>query len=251
MHKILANTHFLGKEIINLTVCQSTNDEAIRLFKTGNAKEGTVVVTEAQTRGKGQRGNRWYSEPGKNLTFSLVLTPLFLDATEQFDLNMAIAVGVQEVLTGYVAGTEIKWPNDFVHITQGKLGGMLIENIVSGQGIEMSVVGLGLNINQTDFPFPTATSVANIAGSAVYKDEFFRLLITSIEKYYILLKKGERKEIRQAYLRQLFRLGKWSSYVDKEFFTGRILGVSNFGKLLMEKQNGETASYSFKEVAFL
>ncbi len=251
MHKILANTLFLGKDIIYLTECHSTNDEAIRLFKLGRVGEGSIIYTEKQTKGKGQRGNRWYSEPGKNLTFSLVLTPLFLDATEQFDLNMAIAVGVQEVLTAYVNGTQIKWPNDFVHISQGKLGGMLIENAISGNGIEMSVVGLGLNINQVDFPFPTATSLAKIGGSAIYLDEFFKVLIASLEKYYLLLKQGKSQEIRETYLRQLFRLGQWATFADKEPFIGKITGVSPAGKLFIKKQNAETVSYSFKEVMFL
>jgi BirA family biotin operon repressor/biotin-[acetyl-CoA-carboxylase] ligase len=251
MHKILANTLFLGKDIIYLTECHSTNDEAIRLFKSGRAIEGSIIYTSKQTKGKGQRGNRWYSEPDKNLTFSLVLTPLFLDATEQFELNMAIAVGVQEVLNAYVEDTRIKWPNDFVHLSQGKLGGMLIENSVSGLGIEMSVVGLGLNINQLEFPFPTATSLAKIGGSDIYLDEFFKVLIASLEKYYLLLKQGKRKEIREIYLRQLYRLDQWAPYADKEPFTGRIIGVSPLGKLLMEKQNAERVSYSFKEVSFL
>ncbi len=251
MHKILANTLFLGKDIIYLTECHSTNDEAIRLFKSGRAVEGTIIITDRQTKGRGQRGNRWYSEPGKNLTFSLVLTPLFLDATEQFDLNMAIAVGVQEVLTAYVKGTQIKWPNDFVHHSQGKLGGMLIENAVSGNGIEMSVVGLGLNINQVDFPFPTATSLAKIGGSAIYLDEFFKMLIASLEKYYMLLKQGKSQEIRQAYLVQLFRLGQWATFADNDPFIGKITGVSPSGKLLIKKLNAEIVSYSFKEVMFL
>ena len=251
MHKILANTLFLGKDIINLTECHSTNDEAVRLFKKGRAKEGTVIITEKQTRGKGQRGNRWYSEPGKNLTFSLVLTPLFLDATEQFELNMAIAVGVQEVLASYVNDTKIKWPNDFVHLSQGKLGGMLIENAVSVHGIDMAVIGLGLNINQTSFPFPTATSLARVGGSAIYLEEFFKLIVTSLEKYYLLLKKGKRKEIRNAYLRHLYRLDEWATYSDTAPFIGRILGITPSGKLLIEKQNAETVSYSFKEVNFL
>lgn len=251
MHKILANTLFLGKDIISLTECHSTNDEAIRLFKSGLAVEGSIVITDKQTKGRGQRGNRWYSEPGKNLTFSLVLTPLFLDATEQFELNMAIAVGVQEVFAAYVEGTQIKWPNDFVHHSQGKLGGMLIENSISGQGIEMSVVGLGLNINQLEFPFPTATSLAKLGGSSIFLDEFFKILIASLEKYYLLLIKGKRKEIRKIYLNKLYRWEQWASYADKETFTGRIVGVTDSGELLIEKQNGETVSYAFKEVKFL
>nr|MBI1230368.1 biotin--[acetyl-CoA-carboxylase] ligase [Cytophagales bacterium] len=251
MHKILANTLFLGKDIISLTECHSTNDEAIRYFKSGRAKEGTIVITQKQTRGKGQRGNRWYSEPDKNLTFSLVLTPTFLDAMEQFELNMAISVGVQEVLAAYVDGTKIKWPNDFVHVSQGKVGGMLVENSIGAYGIDVSVVGLGINVNQTSFPFPTATSLALIGGSAIYLEEFFKLLVTSLEKYYLLLKKGEGKTIREKYLSHLYQLGQWAPYSDSSTFTGRIMGITPAGKLLMEKQNAETVSYSFKEVSFL
>lgn len=251
MHKILANTLFLGKDIIYLTECHSTNDEAMRLFKSGRAIEGSIIVTTNQTQGKGQRGNRWHSEPGKNLTFSLVLTPLFLDATEQFELNMAISVGVQEVLAAYVEGTRIKWPNDFVHLSEGKLGGMLIENSVSARGIEMSVIGLGINLNQLEFPFPAAASLAIIGGSVVYLEEFFKMLIASIEKYYLLLKKGKRKEIRETYLRHMYRWGQWAAYADQDPFVGKIIGVSPCGKLMMEKQNAETVSYSFKEVRFI
>lgn len=251
MHKILANTRFFGKEIIYLTECHSTNDLAFRFFKSGKVKDGGLVLTDRQTRGRGQRGNRWYSEPGKNLTFSLVLVPWFLKASELFDLNMAISLGVQETLSYYIKDTLIKWPNDFVHTYKGKIGGMLIENTISGQKVDLSVVGLGLNINQVEFPFPGATSVAQLTRKEIDKIVFLENLLQELEKHYLMLKTGNRKEIRENYLANLYRKGEWTLFDDGETFEGRISGVGKDGRLLMERRDSQLVSYSLKEIKFL
>src|SRR5690554_3701783 len=149
MHKILANTIFLGKNIIHLPECHSTNDVAMQKYRSGEAPEGTIVITDKQTEGRGQRGNQWLTQPNLNLTFSLILTPVFLDASEQFGLNMAVSLGIREALSDYVQGIIIKWPNDILHEENGKIGGILIENSVTHKGIELAMVGVGLNINQT------------------------------------------------------------------------------------------------------
>lgn len=120
MHKILANTVFLGKDIIYMTECHSTNDVAAAKIKDGTAREGSIVLTDTQTKGRGQRGNRWYSEPGKNLTFSLVLAPTFMAPGAQFDLNRMVALAVKEALSRYSEGIKVKWPNDIVHKDGGK-----------------------------------------------------------------------------------------------------------------------------------
>lgn len=251
MHKILANTIFLGKDIHFMTECHSTNTIAAEMIKNGEAIEGTIVITERQSKGRGQRGNKWYSEPGKNLTFSLVLTPLFLDATEQFELNMAVSLGVHEAISAYVKSTKIKWPNDFVHMDQGKLGGMLIENQVSNKGIEASIIGLGINVNQSDFPFPNASSLANVAGAPIDMEEFFKVLIKEIENHYLLLRKGQKPYIRSNYLDRLFQRGEWGMYDDGQSFMGRIEGVTPEGKLMIQKQGGMVKCYAFKEVTFI
>lgn len=251
MHKILANTSFLGKEIINLTECHSTNDTALSLYRSGLAKEGTIVITSMQTKGKGQRGNKWYSEPDKNLTFSLVLKPCFLDATEQFWLNMAISVGIHEGITEYVPEIMIKWPNDFVHGIRGKVGGLLIENTIGANGIEISVIGLGLNVNQVAFPIPNATSMALVAGAELDKDEIFRTLIMKIEKWYVKLRKGALNEIKDYYLHYMYRFGEWAWYQDDELFLGKITDLGPTGNLIVLKQNKTTRSYAFKEIRFV
>jgi len=251
MHKILANTIFLGKDIISLPECHSTNDVAVQRYKLGLAHEGSIVITEKQTKGRGQRGNVWFSEPGKNLTFTLVLSPIFLDASEQFELNIIATLAIREVLENYCAGIKVKWPNDIVHDRQGKIGGMLIENTISSKGIESSFIGIGLNINQVDFAFPGPTSVANLAGGEVDKDEIFRLIIKSIENHYLRLKRGYKKSMRSEYLSHLYRYNEWARFEDSQVFNGRISGISDEGKLFIEKENKVMNQYAFKEVKFL
>jgi BirA family transcriptional regulator, biotin operon repressor / biotin---[acetyl-CoA-carboxylase] ligase len=251
MHKILANTIFLGKDILCLPECHSTNDSAMQRYKQGLAREGSIIITDKQTKGRGQRGNQWYSEPGKNLTFTLVLSPLFLDASEQFELNIIVTLAIQEVLSQYVPGIKIKWPNDIVHEDGEKLGGILIENIVSQKGIEIALVGIGLNINQVEFAFPGPTSLARLSGGIYDKEEVFKLIVKSIETHYMRLKRGERRVLRQSFLQHLFRFNLWASYDDGENFEGKIIGITEEGKLILEKEHQVRNQYGFKEVKFL
>lgn len=251
MHKILANTLFLGKDILYLPECHSTNDIALQKFRNKEVNEGSIIITDRQTKGRGQRGNAWESDPGLNLTFSLVLTPHFLDAREQFGLNMAVALGIREALAAFYADILVKWPNDIVHETQGKIGGILIENTLSHRGMEVSIVGIGLNINQTAFSFPSATSLGHLAGAILDKEEIFEALIPQIERFYLLLKNKGGKHLIDLYQSRLFRFGKWCPYHDGEEFLGKIIGIADQGKLMIQKENGNLHHYAFKEVRFL
>ena len=251
MHKILANTIFLGKDIIYLPECHSTNDVAMQRYKQDLAREGSIIITDKQTKGRGQRGNTWYSEPEQNLTFTLVLNPTFLDASEQFDLNIMVTLAIREVLGSHISGVKVKWPNDIVHEEGGKLGGILIENTVSHKGIELSLVGIGLNINQVDFAFPGPISMAILAGGNMDREEIFRLLVKSIEHYYLKLKRGYKKAMRKEYINNLFRHGEWAQFDDGSVFMGKITGISDEGKLLIEKESKLLNQYAFKEVKFL
>lgn len=251
MHKILANTRFLGKELIYVPECHSTNDVALQKYKDRVIGEGTIIITEKQTKGRGQRGNSWYSEPGMNLTFSLILRPTFLEARQQFGLNMAIALGIKEALAGFLPGILVKWPNDIVHRDHGKLGGILIENTISHSGLELSIVGIGLNINQTAFPFTQATSMAQIAGHAFDKGEIFAALVESIERFYLKLKNQGGNSLMNAYIAKLYRFGEFHPFDDGEPFLGKIIGIGEQGKLIIKKANGSLHQYAFKEIRFL
>jgi BirA family transcriptional regulator, biotin operon repressor / biotin---[acetyl-CoA-carboxylase] ligase len=251
MYKILANTVFLGKDVNYLTECHSTNDEAIKRLRLKEIGEGSIIITDNQTKGRGQRGNQWFSEPGKNITFSILLQPNFLSPDEQFYLNMVVSLAVVEVLRDYCQGLEIKWPNDIVHKSDGKLGGILIENIINQKGIEHSVIGIGLNINQTKFDFKKVTSLKLLTGQDLDRWELVRLLVAKLEKGYMALKKGNLKKITDDYMAFLHKLEEWHQYDDGKVFEGKIKGIDQNGKILIEKRDGTINPYGFKEVIFL
>jgi len=252
MHKILANTMFLGKDVHFLPECHSTNDIALNLVRQRQATEGSVVICDHQTKGKGQRGNLWQSEAGQNLTFSLVLRPDFLDISEQFYLNMAVSNSIRRLLQDYVPLLEVKWPNDLIVPGYGKLGGILIENTFNGKEWEYAIVGIGLNINQLAFESPNATSFRSITGSQFELEELFRLLITQLEQGYIQLKKGKWNEIKAEYLMHLYRIHSWANYsTNGEQFSGKIVGINAEGKLNVEMESGEIAAFGLKEISFI
>ena len=251
MYKILANTIFLGKDVLFLPECHSTNDKALELVRSGKAKEGSVVITDHQYRGKGQRGNIWLSQPGHNLTFSLILQPKFLDISEQFFLNMMVSNAILRVFQDYIPDLKVKWPNDLVVEKKGKLGGILIENIVGSKGWEYAIVGIGLNINQLEFNQPSAVSLAQLTQNKFDLNELFRLIVGALEQAYIQLKKGKMQEIRAEYLRNLYLREEWSEFTKGEFsFEGKITGVSKDGKLQIEHKTGEQEEFGLKEVVF-
>lgn len=253
MYKLQPKTLFCGQKIIYLPSCQSTNDEAARLIGIDEAPEGTLVITNRQTAGRGQRGNVWEAQPGQNLTVSLVLAPSFLRPTEQFWLNMAVSVGLTDALRPLLGDAlRIKWPNDLFAGTR-KLGGMLIENTVQGATIAQAVVGIGLNVNQTEFSLPTATSLQNESPLPDGYDlpGLLSGILEKLEKRYLQLRAGQRASLRSDYLAGLYRLGEWAVYnTDGIRFDGRIIGVDETGRLQIETPEGLVRAFWFKEVTF-
>jgi len=170
---------FVGQNLVTLTEVDSTNNFLKQtLANSTPLTEGTVIMAESQYAGRGQQQNKWHSEPGKNLTISILLKPAFLPVTQQFNLNLAISVGIINALIPVLGtGVKIKWPND-VYFNDKKLGGVLIENIIQGQIIKNSIVGIGLNVNQTEFAdwVPNPTSVKQI----LQKDYDLKNLLSDI-----------------------------------------------------------------------
>lgn len=251
MYKILANTLFLGKDIHFLPDCHSTNDMALQALRQKEVHEGSIFITDHQTRGKGQRGNTWETKPKENLTFSLILQPKFLDLSEQFLLNIAVSNAIRVALQEYIPQVQVKWPNDLVVPGVGKIGGILIENLVGSSGWEYAVVGIGLNINQQNFSSPQATSLSLVTGSFYPLEELFRLLITHVEQAYISLKKGKIELLKQDYLRHLYLLNQWALYrVGEQVQEGKIIGLSETGNLMVELPTGRQQSFGIKEISF-
>lgn len=216
--------------------------------------EGTVIMADKQFAGRGQQGAEWLTEPGKNLTISIYLTPKFLPLNKQFLLNMAISNAVAHCATKMLADeVKVKWPNDIYYRDQ-KLGGILIENMVFGGRLKGSVVGIGLNVNQRIFDESikaSATSISRILQQDVNLIKLLEDVCGHIEKEYLLLRSGKFSDLKAGYINNLYRFGKLGRYRQNgEEIVGKIVDVMDAGQLIMEA-NDMTKSYNFKEIEFL
>lgn len=242
----------IGNNLIKLDAIDSTNDYAKKLIKESTVKEGTVILTDFQTKGKGQKGGYWESEKGKNLTLSIVINPAFLQVQKQFYLSMSISIGIVGFLSYLSLNSKIKWPND-IYIHNRKVGGILIENAIKNNAIASSVIGIGINLNQTEFKSnaPNPTSVCLELKKAVEIKDSYRLLIQYLNKWINLLYSARYSKIKSAYQRHLFLRNKKTFFTDKNGkFKGRIVNVEESGMILIKTGANEIKKYNFKEVSF-
>lgn len=227
----------------------STNRLLRELLRQEDLSEGLVVIADYQEAGKGYGDNSWHSRAGENLLMSLLLFPAFLSASHQFHLSMLISVAVCEVLDGMGAKSWIKWPNDIL-CKGGKVAGLLLEHGVSGGALSHTIAGIGLNLNQREFPrFPNpASSLILETGRKTVPREFAELLAHRILERYQKLREGEERALEKEYLRRLYRLGKDSVFeAGGEVFDGRITGISPFGELQVERE-GKLDAYGHGEI---
>lgn len=251
MYKIPANTLFMGKRLIYMPECHSTNSEAQRLIQQQPQVEGTVVITDNQTAGRGQHGSIWLSEPGKNLTFSIGLKPVFLSPNFQFYLSMAVSLGLYDCLLHFLPDDtiKIKWPNDIM-VNDKKICGILIENQIVNQRIDRSVVGIGLNVNQRFFPMPQATSMILESEKVFDLNTVFSVLLERIEVRYLRLKAGDLEKLKQAYEENLYWREELHEFViNHQTHQGIVKGVSEEGKLCVLLK-GKRKFFLFKEIRY-
>ncbi|MDN3597766.1 biotin--[acetyl-CoA-carboxylase] ligase [Mucilaginibacter myungsuensis] len=237
-----------------LKEADSTNNYLKELLSnTKPVADGTVIMAESQYAGRGQQQNKWHSAPGMNLTFSLLLRPSFLPLGQQFYLTQAVSIGVVSALRQATSeNVQVKWPND-IYFGDKKLGGILIENIVQGSNIKHSIVGIGLNVNQTDFPpeVPNPTSVKQILHSDHDLHQLLSQICAHIEAWYLKLKAGKWDEIRQAYLNNLYWLNQEREFSsDGVDFTGTITGITEHGFLVVRTES-EEKEFNLKQIQFL
>jgi BirA family biotin operon repressor/biotin-[acetyl-CoA-carboxylase] ligase len=252
LYKIPAKTLFMGHSMVFMPECHSTNDELTRLVEANpSVLEGTTVITDNQTLGRGQRGNTWISEPGKNLTFSLLVKPAFLPAIDQFSLNKAFSLGLWDYLCSVLdADIKIKWPNDMM-INNKKTCGILIENHIQGSSIQHSIVGIGLNVNQDNFSLPTATSLKLQAAKDFLLDEVLTELLGCLERRYLQLRSENVDLLDRDYRVALYWAGETHLFKKaEEIFEGEITGVDAFGKLKINV-DGTTEYFDLKQIQFL
>ena len=246
---------FVGQNLITLKEVDSTNNFLKNILS--NSKplvEGTVIMAESQYAGRGQQQNRWHSDPGKNLTFSLLLNPTFLEIKHQFDLTRAVSLGVYDGLNPLLGNAlKIKWPND-IYYGDKKLGGMLIENLLHGSRIKQSVIGIGLNINQEDFPpsLPNATSVKQILHHDYDILPILSEICNNIEAWYLRLKAGQTALVRESYLNRLYWLNESHSFRSNgDVFEGTISNVKDNGVLVINNNFETELEFTFKQIEFI
>ena len=235
-------------KILHFDRCTSTND----VLKTGQG-EMLVAVAEEQTAGRGQRGNSWYSDAGRNLLFSVLTEPPGVSASEAFILSQCTALAIAQTLEGRLSPKEvrIKWPND-IYVAGRKVCGILIENDLQGKRLMRSIIGCGLNVNQTAFPdglAAPATSLALETGKEEDKDGLLSDILSAFEARYRALCEGHYEDIRKDYHERLYLRGVRSRFEDAGgVFEGAISHVEDDGHLIIVDAEGEARRYAFKEV---
>jgi len=250
------NTLFIGKVQHHFEQLDSTNSEAHKLILKGNVIEGTLLSTDFQTGGKGQRGNTWESTEGLNLLMSVILKPNFVLAKNQFDINQFVSLALIDLLTNLLPKlpVKIKWPND-IYIGHKKVAGILIQNILKGAQINHCIIGIGLNVNQVEF----SKDLLNPTSLSLVSKNYFDLkdlrseLASDLEKRYLQLK-NRSENLRPEYLDNLYAKDQVKTFEDvqrKKAFSGSIRDIDLSGKLIIEVLEGmdeKFMRYNFKEV---
>lgn len=242
---------------IYLNEVNSTNTFLIETLAKGNdLEEGSIVYTLSQTAGRGQVGNSWESEPEKNITFSMLLRPIFLQIREQFYISEITCLAITEALTSCgIKNLSIKWPND-IYCYDDKICGILIENSLMGNKFNQCIIGIGINVNQTKWigNAPNPTSIKLCTGNDFKPEDILDKVHNNILRYYIMLQSGMKEEIHQKYLNNIYRKEGFYPYKDAETgkeFSAKIKTIEPSGYLLLEDTEGSTYRYMFKEVKFV
>lgn len=239
-----------GIMITHLAETSSTNDAA----RAESFGEGDIVIAERQSAGRGQRGNQWKSNEGENLTFSMVLNPSFLPIADQFLLSQTVSLAITDMLEAYGLQARIKWPND-IYIEDRKMAGILIENDLKGATLSRSIVGIGLNVNQTVFnpSLPNPASMKTADGREFDRAEVLENFIAAFTIRYRSLSEGHTDRIEADYHSRLYRQGEPTrfSLPDGTQFIGIIKKARRSGELIIAHPDGRFAGYFFKEIEFL
>ena len=239
--------------IIHLKETSSTNLYLQDLLKKEKLPEGSVVVAEYQTAGKGQAGNSWESAQRKNLLCSMVLYPDFVDIENQFIVSEVASLAIVDLLSNFTADVRIKWPND-IYVSEKKIAGMLIENNICGNVIESSIVGMGININQDFFESnaPNPVSLKQLTGEEHDLNLLLKTLVENVSKRYVQLMEKGKAAIHLDYFNYLFRRDGYHFYkLGNENFKAKIKAIKSSGHLVLETDQGKERIFAFKEVEFV
>ena len=215
----------------------------------------TVAITDQQKKGKGQHGKTWFSSPHKNLTFSVFTEFKELLISDQTYLNFAISLAVFDCLKKLnTPNLSIKWPNDIFSESK-KISGILIEPNCRSTFIKTAIIGIGLNVNEEEFPekIPKATSLKKIHKNNFILDEVLQMLLKELKYYIGLVYDAKFEYLEKKYLKELFKKDKVATFSGKNntIFSGIIKGVSKEGKLLVCVENQSLQAFGIQEIKLL
>lgn len=241
--------------IIRLRETVSTNNYLRELLVSSREQlsEGMVVSADYQTKGRGQVGNVWESEDGKNLLFSMLLFPSSIEANQQFVLSKMVSLAVAGVLKEEIDDVFIKWPND-IYWRDKKIAGILIENDLCGSNIQYCVIGIGLNVNQESFVSnaPNPVSLKQITGKTYDREDLLKRIVKSIYMLYIQLLREELNCFDEDYKTALYRHDGLHEYrANDEVFKARIQDILPSGHLVLQTEKGTQRTFAFKEVSIV
>lgn len=236
--------------IIEFDELSSTNNYANDLVSQKFVPDFTIIKTNFQTQGRGQIGNCWVSNKGDNLLFSIILHPIHLQANNQFILSQCVALALRDTIANFCKNVCIKWPND-IYVNDKKIAGILIENKLLGKQIETSIIGIGLNVNQTNFvEAPNPTSLKLECGHSFNINKLLTTFLDLFNSYYIESQQNEQN-IKSKYFQNLYLLKKLHTFKDSiGQFDGYISNVAPDGRLLIIDAKNKERWYYFKEVLF-
>ncbi len=240
-------------KIVKLDAIDSTSSYLKALLRSEPLADFTVVVAKEQLSGRGQMGTKWTSEPGKNLMFSVLKKTVSLPVADQFRLTMCTSLAIYDALKKIgVVDLRIKWPNDILSGTS-KICGILIENMLSGPQIETTVIGVGLNVNQTNFVnLPNASSLKLLLGKSFALEELLHVLLHHMKERFLELGAGSMGTLQIAYESVLFGKDKPMVFeTENRQFMGMVKGISPEGKLLIALEDNEIRKFDLKEVKML
>ena len=247
-----------NESIIRLATVDSTNrymrDNACGLWSKHGESGFVVVTARHQTAGRGQRGNTWCSNAGENLLFSILVRPgETLEVSKQFLLSQAVALCIHDAMKCYGIDTQLKWPND-IYAGSRKLAGILLELDYSGAFVEQAIIGIGLNVNQENFPpmDRTPVSMKMLRKRDFILDDALATILDLFEHYYTEMRFGNRDAIAAEYKRVLLGMNERRTFIDGVGrFDAVIQDIESDGHLILQRTDGSTGRYAFKEVEML
>jgi len=240
--------------IIKLNATDSTNTYLKLLVNKTNVVDQTVVLAEDQQKGRGQMGNGWLSRKGQSLTFSVFKRFKGVMAEDQFMISMAVSLAIINAFKTFgLPKVSIKWPNDILSGNK-KVAGILIENVLEGTTVKYSVIGIGINVNEMEFPsLPQASSLKLEIGKSLELEEVLRAVLKNMFDKFELMTTQNFSDLRNVYEQNLFRKDIVSVFENKEgqHFNAIIKGISGIGELLIETENKAIEPFQIKELKLI